>query len=418
MRIAHLLRKYDASEWGGTETAVQQLLQGLKARGVDSVVFCPRLDAERAGHDPIASTGCEVRRFHAFVPVWGLSESQRRQLVAVGGNIFSWQAIFELSRVDRVSLIHTHCLMRLGGIARRVARWRGVPLVVTVHGGVLALPDATRQALLAPLKGGVEWGKLVGVLLGSRRVLNSADAIITLNPQEARLLREAYPNRRIEFIPHGVKIGTFERDQREAALEQFPSIRGKRLLLAVGRLEPVKNQSFLIEQAPHIVQRYPETVIALVGPAVHPEYAAGLRKRVAELGLEKHVIFAGGLPPATPELVGLMQQAEALLLPSLSETFGLVLLEAWCSGTPVIASRTPGARELVVHGRNGWMFDLAQPQEFHRAVTAILDNPREARAMAQHGKEMVARRYNAEAMAGRTQTLYQELVDAKGRVAR
>src|ERR1043166_9472034 len=130
MRIAHLLRKCDPAEWGGTESALLRLLEGSRGHGVASVVFCPRVDAapERGVHaaarfergeasetpgnsfatdakrrerhapgsswrnglslkDPFVAAGWPVRRFRAWVPVWGMTEEQRRQFIAVGGNL-------------------------------------------------------------------------------------------------------------------------------------------------------------------------------------------------------------------------------------------------------------------------------------------------------------------------------------------
>jgi alpha-maltose-1-phosphate synthase len=80
MRIAHLLRKYNPAEWGGTETVIHQLFNGLRRHGVDSVVYCPRMESHGAngcnGHqvrDPLAQAGCLVKRFNACVPIWGIS---------------------------------------------------------------------------------------------------------------------------------------------------------------------------------------------------------------------------------------------------------------------------------------------------------------------------------------------------------
>src|SRR5262245_26528062 len=92
MRVAHLLRKYDPAEWGGTETVIHQLFDGLRGQGVESVVYCPRLPQLTAG-DPLAEAGCQVERFHACVPVWGLTAEERRQMVAVGGNLMSFDLL-------------------------------------------------------------------------------------------------------------------------------------------------------------------------------------------------------------------------------------------------------------------------------------------------------------------------------------
>src|ERR1700756_1901543 len=140
MRAIHLLRKYNPAEWGGTETAIQRLFEGLRRRGVTSVVYCPCLEGGSQADDPLRSAGCQVERFTAFVPVWGISNQEKRALVSVGGNLMSFDLLPALWRQPEVSVVHAHALGRIGAIGRTFARARKVPLVVTIHGGVLDLP--------------------------------------------------------------------------------------------------------------------------------------------------------------------------------------------------------------------------------------------------------------------------------------
>ena len=140
MKVLHVLRKCDPAEWGGTETALHRLFSGLRDRAVESVVYCPQLE-KNLPKDPMVEAGFSVRRFRAFVPVFGLSEVRRRQLVAVGGNLMSFDLISALRREPKASVIHAHALGRLGGIALTIAKERQLPCVVTIHGGVLDLPE-------------------------------------------------------------------------------------------------------------------------------------------------------------------------------------------------------------------------------------------------------------------------------------
>ena len=100
------------------------------------------------------------------------------------------------------------------------------------------------------------------------------------------------------------------------------------------------------------------------------------------------------------------------MLPSLSETFGLVILEAWAAGTTVLASRTSGPATLIEHGVNGWLFDLDQPQSFHETLDWALDNSSRVKEMAVRGGEIAAQ-YSIESLAGRMKELYAEVVEQK-----
>jgi alpha-maltose-1-phosphate synthase len=412
MQVVHLLRKYNPAEWGGTESAVKLLCHGLRRHRVDSVVYSPRTTG-LGTNDPLAESGCRVRRFRACVPVWGLSPEHRRQMVAVGGNLMSFDLPVALARERDAALIHTHTLGRLGGIARTVARWRRVPLVVTIHGGVLDLPSAVREQLRRPARGGWEWGRVCGLLLRSRRLLSEADAVLTCNPREAALLREQYPDQEIRVQPHGVPAEQFQVDHRPQAGSAFPQLSGKPVLLCVGRIDPVKNQRWLVDQMPALLRRHPEAVLVLAGACTDAAYGQALERQVAGDGLNDRVCVTGGLPPGDPRLIGLFQAARAVMVPSISETFGLVILEAWAAGTPVIASRTSGALALVQPGANGWLFHLARPEEFHHAVDQLFANPRHAAQFAATGRQWVRAEFDATVLAGRMKQLYERLIEQK-----
>jgi glycosyltransferase involved in cell wall biosynthesis len=185
------------------------------------------------------------------------------------------------------------------------------------------------------------------------------------------------------------------------------------VLLAIGRIDPVKNQGWLVERAPAILLKHPEALLVLAGACTDESYGKFVVRRVEELGLQNHVLLTGGLPPGDPRLIGLMQEARVVILPSISETFGLVLLEAWAAGAPVLSSRTSGASALIQHGENGWLFDLADPQPFHEALDLTLLYPDVAKRLAEAGRKLVAENYDIHVLARRVKTLYEQLIEDK-----
>jgi starch synthase len=417
MRIAHLLRKYNPAEWGGTETVIHQIFDGLRRQGVDSMVYCPALDGigreQMMTRDPLAEAGCMVKRFAACVPVWGISSEQRRQMIAVGGNLLSFDLLRSLWVAPRLSVVHSHALGRVGGIGLTIARRRRIPFVVTVHGGLYDLPETLRQTLRPARSSGFEWGKPFGLLLRARRVIQEADAILTCNRREAELMQERHPDRRVVMHPHGVPAEIYDADHGDAARMAFPRIVGRDVLLAVGRIDPVKNQRFLIEQVPELIRRHPRMLLVLAGPCTDESYAPALEQRIDELGIRAHVLFTGKLPPADPRLIGLMQEARIAVLPSISETFGLVILEAWAAGTPAISSRTSGASALIEPGETGWLFDLERPESFHAAVDTVMRQQQRVQRVVAMARERLVRDYDTRVLATRLKELYEELTEAK-----
>lgn len=420
MRVAHLLRKYNPAEWGGTETVIHQLFGGLRAQGVESVVYCPRLASNghhatngHAVRDPLAEAGCLVNRFNACVPIWGISEEKRRQMTAVGGNLLSLDLLRLLWASRGYSVIHSHTLGRIGGAGLTMARRKNVPFVLTIHGGVYDLPETMRRSFNAPQAGGWEWGKFFGFLMRSRQLLMEADAILTCNPREAELMRERHPDRRVIVQPHGVHAQLYETDCRMVAREAFPAIRGRDVLLSLGRIDPVKNQAWLLEQMPALLQRHPNTLLVFAGPCTDEAYGLALEKRIGALGLVDHVLLTGKLPPADPRLIGLMQSARVAALQSISETFGLVILEAWAAGAPAISSSTSGARALIEHGKTGWLFDLERPEGFHAAVDAVFSAAPETLQSVRDAARARVVDYDIRTLTGRIKSLYAELSEER-----
>src|SRR5262249_51793832 len=159
--------------------------------------------------------------------------------------------------------------------------------------------------------------------------------------------------KRVVVQPHGVPLEVYHADQRPAALQAFPQIHDRQVILSLGRIDPIKNQSWLLEQAPQIFKRYPRALLVLAGPCTDEPYGRRIQEATASRQLHQRVLLTGGFPPDDPRVVGLLQKASVLVLPSLSETFGLVILEAWAAGAPVISARASGPAALIKPGENG-----------------------------------------------------------------
>jgi glycosyltransferase involved in cell wall biosynthesis len=175
----------------------------------------------------------------------------------------------------------------------------------------------------------------------------------------------------------------------------------------------VKNQLWLIERLPVILQRHPNVVLVLAGAITERQYGEAVQRRVRELALENHVFLTGGLAPGDARLIGLMQSATAVVLPSISETFGLVILEAWAARTAVLSSRTSGGCGLVRPGENGWLFDLDADQTFMAAVDELLADPARRQRLAEAGHRLAVSQFDTKVIARSVCDLYAELIEEK-----
>jgi alpha-maltose-1-phosphate synthase len=414
MHVAHLLRKYNPAQWGGTETALQRLLEGLRNHEMRHSVYCPKLESTTPPPpDPLTAAGHRVTRYKAHIPLLGANKTQKELLVSIGGNLVSFDLIWSLHKENKLDLIHSHCLGRLGGAALMVAKKRKIPCVVTIHGGALDLPlEVIKLAEKEKIRG-FEWGKLYGFMVGSRHLLRDADAVIACNEKEANLLREKYPHQRVKVQPHGIPYKIYQPDYSEAAYAAYPQLRGRDIFITVARVDPVKNQAWLIDRSAEILRKYPNATFVFVGGCTHPGYGKSIEKCVRENNLQKNFLLTGGIPPGDPRLIGLLQQSKALILPSLSETFGLVIIESWACGTVVLSNKTSGACSLVEHGKTGWLFDVEDPKGFHEVLDCTMQNQERRREILAAGREKVQKHYDTDVLAERMKQLYDELIEKK-----
>jgi glycosyltransferase involved in cell wall biosynthesis len=166
---------------------------------------------------------------------------------------------------------------------------------------------------------------------------------------------------------------------------------------------------------PRILERHPDAVLVIAGACTDELYGKALRKEVRRLGIEQRVLLTGGLPPGDPRLLGLMQNASAVVVPSLSETFGLIILEAWAAKAPVLSTPTSGALSILRDGENGHLFRLENEDEFHNRIDRFLGNSQHARALAQSGYQLAASEYDTALLSRRIKVLYEELIKERSK---
>ena len=358
--------------------------------------------------DLLAREGAEIRRFHAFLPTIGVAENDFRDLWAVGGNIFSFDLARRLA-FDAFDIVHTHALNRIGGIAHRMARLRRVPCVASIHGGYLDIPDATRNATASKASRGFDWGKPLGALVGSRRVVHDVDAVITCNAREAELIRENAHNQNAMHVPHGVPFDKYAKRKQEISLRRFVELADRDVLLCVGRIDPLKTSASSSSSCLRSDGTFRKPLWFWSARRLRLATIGGYAEFVAEHDLENHVFFLGGLTSGSDELIGLFQAAKAVLLPSKSETFGIVQIEAWAAGTPVICSRTTGASMLVDEGRTGYLYDIDDAGAFLDAARRVLSDEDGAQKLGESGRASAREKYDVAAVARQYVDLYRRL---------
>lgn len=410
MNVLQIPRRFVKSEWGGTETVVLETAKRLLAKNVLTEIYTSMALAEQTEE---IIEGVTVRRFPYFYPYWGLSREAKKRLDQKGGNLFSFSLMCALQRYPGLQLIHLHTGKRMGAIGRYVARKRKIPYLISLHGGVLDVPAEEAQTWTDPTARAVEWGKLLGWWAGSRRVLDDAAAILCVGQEERNLIQQQYPNKNVIYLPNGVDCARFARGDGAAFREKYQIPFNAIVMLTVGRIDPQKNQAFVFELLPEIVHRCPEALWVIIGPSTNDSYYANLNRICQAAPFDRRCILIPGVSTSSPDLVNAYHAADLFLLPSIHEPFGIVVLEAWAAGLPVIASRTGGLPFFIDHECDGLLLPVNQASDWINGVNSLLTNRELRQSLGSAGNRKVIQSYDWNLITDQLLSIYQTTIQSE-----
>ena len=406
-RIVHVPRRFVAEEWGGTETVILEISRQQQRAGGRPVILTSMALATRREEE---IGGVPVRRFSYSYPFLGLSRADRAAMDKKGGNLLSFSLFSSLLTQPEVRLFHAHALKRLGGEVRTAARLRRKPFVVSLHGGVFDVPAAEREQMLKPIANKPEWGKVFGALFGSRRILEDADQVICVGQSEMEKAKGQLGHDRIAYLPNGVDCAKFAVGDGAAFRARHAIPAGAFLVLNVSRLDAQKNQRLLLEAFARLLEAQPDAFLMLIGPETQPDYAAGLREFVAANGLARRVQILPGLRNDSPDLANAYHACDVFVLPSMHEPFGIVVLEAWSAGRPVIVSHVGGLKALVRDGETGLFISKAadaSAEDLAGQLRVLCGSPALRQKLGVAGREEARLRYDWTRIGQQLEQLYQ-----------
>jgi D-inositol-3-phosphate glycosyltransferase len=302
-------------------------------------------------------------------------------------------------------VVHTHYWLS-GWVGRSAKEIWGVPLVASFH----TLGKVKNYSLALG-----EVPEPSARLVGEERVIADADLIVAATPSEAAQLVGLYraEARRIRVIPPGVDHRLFFPRPRDEASARI-HLAGARLLLFVGRLQVHKGPDVAVRTLAEAVARDPEgtadAVLAIVGGpsgAGQGAEVARLMDLASALGVGDRVMLFPPQPQA--RLADFYAAAEVVLVPSRSESFGLVALEAQACGVPVVAAAVGGLRSVVEDGITGFLVEGHDAGDHAERVLELLRDPEAARRKGRAGVEH-SFRFSWDTTAGRMLGAYRELL--------
>lgn len=306
-------------------------------------------------------------------------------------------------------LIHSHYWMS-GIAAQQLKQVWNVPIVHMFH--TLGLMKNRVAQSEAEMEGEYRIG-------GENQVIQAADRIVAATLAEKSQLQFLYraDQEKITIIPPGVDISHFYPIPADEAKSVIGVPQQDRMLLFVGRIEPLKGVDTLIRAIAHMhsvgVQAQFPHYLAIIGgdPNTSPNEMTSEMRRLQnlcqELGLQDLVVFLGKRAQAS--LPYYYSAAEVLIMPSYYESFGMVALEAMACGTPVVASQVGGLAFLVQDGVNGFVVPGGDSLAMSHKLTELVSQPELRNRLGQQAAAY-AQDYSWEKITSRIHELYQEMI--------
>lgn len=411
MRIAMLsyhtcpLATLGGKDTGGMNVYVRELTKSLGKAGIHVDVFTRSQDEHvpHILHD--LGYGNRVIHVRAGPEVPVPKQNLAQYLPEFVDGILAYAS----QRQWSYDIIHSHYW--LSGIAGKQLKeqWR-LPMVQMFH----TLGEMKQRIGRSP-----EEREGAYRLEGERQVIRAAERIVAATPAELAQLQWLYQAdpQRIEIIPPGVDVGHFYPIAQDEAKEVIGIPGEDRMLLFVGRIEPLKGVDTLIEAMSILreggfFRNHPACLSVIGGnPEGDTEVAGSEMGRLKELRTLYHVedlvAFLGKRGQDT--LPYYYSAAEAVVVPSLYESFGMVALEAMACGTPVVASQVGGLAFLVQDGETGFTVPVDAPQVMAEKLALLLTDAPLRQAMGRRAAEF-AQMYAWDIIASKMVDLYQEVL--------
>ena len=344
---------------GGMNIYVRSLSSALARAGVACDVYTR---AEHPAQPPVVTVEPNLRVVH--VPAGPAAPVPKEQLPSLLDE-FTDSMLARIRGCGRdYEVLHANYWLS-GQVAHRLKHELSLPMVATFH--TLALVKRAGD-------------EAQGRVQGETDIIRCADLILASTADEAGLLESLYgaDRDRIEVLPPGVDHRLFSPGDRAEARARLGHP-GRRVLLFVGRIQPLKGLDVAVQALAEI----DDAVLWAVGGPSGPDGPGELdrvRTLAADLGVAHRLLI---LPPRPHhELVDYYRAADVCLVPSRTESFGLVALEAAACGTPVVAASVGGLRSIVSDGETGLLVQGRDPLEWATAVALLLDDRDLAQSMA------------------------------------
>ena len=340
---------------GGMNVYVRQLASALGELGMKIDIFT-REHSDVANR--VETIGSNVRVIHINV---GEPDAHLDDLYDLLPDFLEQLNKFREEEGLEYDVVHSHYWLS-SWVGRELSQELAIPHVVTFH---------TLSLIKMQSRAGEEEQSERSVI--ETKVIATADRIIAFSPHERDAMARLYAAdaNKITLVPCGVDLEVF-RPLNQKAVRSSLGLNGEKILLYVGRVEPIKGLDLLVETAAQMDSEDGVRMI-VVGADVNGDREMDrVRQLAREKDLEDKIDFVGQVDH--DDLPLYYNAADVCVVPSYYESFGLVALESMACGTPVVATRVGGLSTIIHHGRTGYRKSWRCPEAFANSVEMIISS--------------------------------------------
>lgn len=366
MRILHIS---SVKTFGGGERHLIDLTRGLHARGHEIFV------ALRPSN--------EWQERFDFLPPENIFHASIRNSFG----IFSAQRIARFISEKNIEIIHAHAARDYIPASLVCRLTKNSKFVLTRH-------------VLFPMKP------------FHRFTLSNLSRAIAVSPAVEKALQPIIPKRKIEIIPNGISTESLSGDERKQRREEFRALHNipldALLVGTVGELKELKGQRDFVLAANEIAGRNENVFFVIVGKdnAVNHPFRRELKRLVKVFDLENRFLWLDWVE----DMPGLLAALDIFVSASHSESFGLAILEAMINKTPIVATETEGAKELLQNDETALLVPVKEPVKLAAAVETLLNSPEKRESFVQNAQNFAEKQFSFDRMVEQTENLYREIL--------
>jgi len=371
---------------GGVETHLTILLPTLVKMGHKVNLLTASFEGEK-GRDRYKGVGIFRQ------PIMDLNWLSKRGVDGISGEVrVVFNNFINETKPDCIHVHNMHYFSKIHALTiQEIATKKGVPLILTAH-------NVWDDNLFLDLTNNIKWSHIITVSHFIKR----------------EIIGTGYDHKNITVIHHGIDQDIYSpKVDPQPVFKKYPILRGKKVIFHPARMGLAKGCDVSIKALRIIKERFPDVVLVLAGTKNIIDWVQSQQKDIAYmvslvefLGLEDNVLIDAFRLEEMPKLYA--ASSVCVYPSSVSEPFGLTMLEALSSGKPMVVTKTGGMPEIIKDGINGFIIPVKDFESLASRINCLLGNKELRERLGHTGRQMVEQQYTKEIVTENTLRLYKK----------